>query len=346
MAGGTGGHVFPGLAIAKRFKEKGIEVEWLGTEKGFEAKSVPAAGIKLHPISISGLRGKGLKTLLLAPFRLLIAVYQAFCVIRKVKPEVVIGMGGFASGPGGIAAWLQRVPLVIHEQNAKPGMTNRWLAKIASKVLEGFPGTFKVQPHVIGTGNPVRVEIANGKLQRTVHQPIHLLIVGGSLGAEAINKIVPEMLSKLPKGCLIVYHQTGEKHYDETLKRYQLLGVEARVVPFIADMGEAYSWADIVLCRAGALTIAELCAAGVGAVLVPFPHAVDDHQTANAFYMVNQGAAFLIQQRDLTLDRLVGIMSDFIATPEKCVQMANAAYELRKIDATENVVAICEGLIH
>lgn len=346
MAGGTGGHVFPGLAVAKQLINQGVEVHWLGTRKGLEAKLVPEAGIPIHFISISGVRGKGLADILLAPMRLTVAVWQALRIIRQLKPDVVIGMGGFASGPGGIASWLLRRPLVIHEQNAKPGTTNKWLARVAKKVLEGFPNTFRKRQNVVTVGNPVRKEIiAASQPQRGHKSPCALLALGGSLGAAALNQLLPQALAKLPAEIRPeVYHQTGEKHYADTVTAYQQAGVNAKIVPFIKEMDAAYAWADIVLCRSGALTVAELCAAGVGAILVPFPHAIDDHQTANANFMAQQGAALLIQQAALSADELANILKEFIQSPERCQQMAQAAYELRRADATEKVLSICQEI--
>ncbi len=346
MAGGTGGHVFPGLAVAKQFQRQGIQVDWLGTQKGLEAKQVPSAGIPLHFISIGGVRGKGIKHLLLAPPRILMAVLQAFRLIRQLKPDIILGMGGFASGPGGIASWLSGYPLVIHEQNAIPGTTNKWLAKIAKKVLEGFPDTFSKRQGVITVGNPVRTDILampfpdRGKKAR-----LSLLILGGSLGASAINQLLPQALALLPESMRpAIYHQTGEKHYEDTVTAYEQAGVSAKLVPFINEMHEAYTWADLVICRSGALTVAELCAAGLGAVLVPFPHAIDDHQTANAEFMAKKGAAILIQQSALTADRLADILQEFIQSPARCQIMAEAAYQLRMADATEKVLSICKDI--
>ncbi|SRR5579883_39989 len=350
MAGGTGGHVFPGLAVAKKLREQGVEVNWLGTQKGLEAKLVPNAGIPLHFISISGLRGKKLKNLLLAPFTLTLAIFQAIKIIHRLKPDVVLGMGGFVSGPGGIASFILRVPLVIHEQNAKPGMTNKWLALLARKILEGFPDTFSKRTNVITTGNPVRAEIfqlPRSKDQFDAARPLHLLVIGGSLGAAAINELVPKALAKLsPQERPDVLHQTGEKHFAETEQFYAKENVKGEIKPFITAMDKAYQWADLVLCRAGALTVAELCAAGLGAILVPFPHAVDDHQTANAGFMVKNQAALLIQQGDLTADRLAEVLRDFNSKREKCFFMAQSAYNSRKMDATEHVLKVCEEICH
>lgn len=349
MAGGTGGHVFPGLAIAKRFREQGVQVDWLGTQKGLEARLVPAADIPIHYIGISGLRGKGLKETLLMPWRLLGAIMQSMQLIRELQPDVVIGLGGFVSGPGGLASWLLRKKLVIHEQNAKPGLTNQWLSRLAHKVLEGFPNTFKKRDNVVTIGNPVRHEIAamNPPASQSSAEPMHLLVVGGSLGAKAINELLPSVLAKLPEAHRPkVMHQTGEKHFDETVKAYQAAGVKADIVPFINVMDQAYQWADMVLCRAGALTIAELCAAGRGAILVPYPYAVDDHQTANANFMVKQNAALLVQQAVLTEHVLLDLLKSLSVSSDKRYAMAKAAYQMRTVDATERVTTICEEICH
>jgi UDP-N-acetylglucosamine--N-acetylmuramyl-(pentapeptide) pyrophosphoryl-undecaprenol N-acetylglucosamine transferase len=342
MAGGTGGHVFPGLALAHYFRKQGICVHWLGTYQGIEAKIVPPAGFPIHFITISGLRGKGIIDLFWMPWRLVRAVFQAQKIIHKLDPDVVLGMGGFVSGPGGIASWLLRKKLVIHEQNAKPGLTNRWLAKIAVRVLEGFPDTFLKRESVVTTGNPIRQEIAllpPPVMRMAARGPVpRLLVLGGSLGAKALNELLPRVLAKMPLSIRPeVYHQTGEKHLNETMKAYAKANIPARIVPFIVEMDKAYSWADFVLCRAGALTIAELCAAGVGAILVPFPHAVDDHQTANANYMVKHDAALLVQQSVLSDDLLEKIIRDLCHCVEKRRQMAEAAYHLRRMDAVEKV---------
>jgi UDP-N-acetylglucosamine--N-acetylmuramyl-(pentapeptide) pyrophosphoryl-undecaprenol N-acetylglucosamine transferase len=349
MAGGTGGHVFPGLAVAKQLHNQGVEVHWLGTQKGMESRLVPQAGFPIHFISIGGLRGKKMKDILLAPFRLVLAITQALRIIHRLKPDVVLGMGGFASGPGGVAAWVLRRSLVIHEQNAKAGLTNKWLAHLAVKVLEGFPDTFSYRKKIITTGNPIRTEIAvlpspESRFQGR-HDRLRLLVVGGSLGAAAFNELVPNVLARLPQGERpAVYHQTGEKQWDKTREMYETCGVAANVVPFIADMSEAYAWADIVLCRAGALTIAELCAAGLGAILVPYPYAVDDHQTANANYMVKHDAAMLIQQTALTEEALLNLIKQLSASPETRMKMAQAAHQLRRVDATTKVLKVCEEI--
>ena len=344
MAGGTGGHVFPGLALAQYCQERGVEVHWLGTEIGLEARLVPAAKIPLHLIQIKGLRGKGIMARLTAPFAILRALWQSLRIIRQIKPDVVMGMGGFVSGPGGIAAYLCGVPLLVHEQNAKPGMTNVWLAKVAKRVLAGFPDSFTKDISAIAVGNPVRKAIeALPAPSYTEHTPFHLLVLGGSLGAQALNETVPAALSLLPADCRPkVRHQTGEKHWDKTKKIYENNQIDADVKPFIEDMAESYAWADVVLCRAGALTVAELCVAGRGAIFVPFPFAVDDHQTANAFYMVQQGAAKCVPQAQLSAAHLAELLKELTVSPDKRVAMAKAAYELRNVQVVEKIYDICE----
>ncbi len=355
MAGGTGGHVFPGLAVAKYLNSLGVEVHWLGTRKGLEARLVPEAGIPIHFISISGFHGKSLKDQLFSPFKIGMALIQSVKIIHLFNPDIVLGMGGFVSGPGGIASWLLRKKLVIHEQNAKPGSTNLLLAKIATKVLEAFPNTFLNldKTKVRTVGNPVREEIIalpspddrpNTQIDQP-DRPRHLLVLGGSLGAEAINELLPKALAQLPERIRPkVLHQTGEKHLFVTLKSYEAEGVAAEIVPFIVEMNKAYSWADMVLCRAGALTIAELCAAGLGAVLVPFPYAIGDHQTMNANFMVQNHAALLVQQANLTEYILAGILKMLCSSSEKCKAMAKAAYALRQADATKNIVTVCQEI--
>lgn len=347
MAGGTGGHVFPGLALAQHLRQQGAAVHWLGTSQGLESRLVPEAGIPLHLITIHGLRGKGIKALLGAPFKIAKAVWQSLRVMKAVQPDVVVGMGGFVSGPGGIASWLSKRPLVIHEQNAKAGFTNQMLAKVAKRVLEGFPGSFKSQAKVLAIGNPVRTEIENLPLPKERllpdHSPLRLLVLGGSLGAQALNEVVPKALAKLnveerPQ----VLHQTGDKHFEATKKIYGALSVEGELKPFIKDMAQAYSWADVVLCRAGALTVAELCTVGLGAIFVPFPHAVDDHQTANADFMVRNHAALCIQQTALTEGRLADIVRELSLKPAQRLAMAQAAYQLRNVKVTEKIVEICK----
>lgn len=349
MAGGTGGHVFPGLSLANYLRGKGIDVQWLGTQKGLESRLVPEASIPLHCIDIAGLRGKGIIPLLTAPFNVSKAVLQAKHIIKDINPNVVIGMGGFVSGPGGLASWLSGYPLIIHEQNAKAGFTNKILARFAKKVLEGFPATFKPSTKVVTIGNPVRTEIEHlpppQERFNANRSSFRLLVLGGSLGAQALNEMVPRALAKLslserPE----VLHQTGDKHFDIAESAYKSMNIQSQLIPFIKDMAQAYAWADMVLCRAGALTVAELCTVGLGAIFVPFPFAVDDHQTANANFMVKRDAALCIQQRELTEGRLADIVRQFSQSPERRLAMADAAYQLRNVNVAEKIFNICKEI--
>jgi len=351
MAGGTGGHVFPGLAVAQELRDRGVEVVWLGTQRGLESRLVPAAGIQLEWIAVSGLRGKRLGSWLLAPLRLLTALVQSLVVIMRHRPTAVLGMGGFAAGPGGVMTWLLHKPLVIHEQNAIPGLTNRLLARLASRVLEAFPGSFPAKRHAVHTGNPVRADIAalESPERRLAGRdgPVRLLVLGGSQGARALNQAVPAALAQVrPRLALEVLHQAGAHHIDDARRAYQEAGVKAQVEPFLDGMAQAYAWADLVLCRAGALTIAELAAAGLGSVLVPFPFAVDDHQTHNAGYLVDAGAARLIPQADLTPGRLGEALIELCSRRSVLQEMACAARRLAKPDAAAQVAAHCLEVAH
>jgi UDP-N-acetylglucosamine--N-acetylmuramyl-(pentapeptide) pyrophosphoryl-undecaprenol N-acetylglucosamine transferase len=343
MAGGTGGHIFPGLAVAKVLRERGIPVTWLGSEGGMETRLVPQHDIHIDTLAISGLRGKGKLALLTAPGRLLRAVRAAGFLIRDRQPRAVIAFGGFASGPGGLAARLHGMPLLVHEQNRAPGLTNRVLSRFARRVLTGFPGSFAQREEAVG--NPVRAEIAAvaAPEQRLAGRqgPLHVLVLGGSQGARALNNAVPQALAALGSSVAVdVRHQSGEKLHAEALTAYQDAGVSARVEPFIADMAEAFAWADLVVCRSGASTLAELCAVGVGSVLVPFAAAVDDHQTRNAEYLVERGAAVLLKQDDTLATQLQGVLRDLSEHPARRMQMATAARALAKVDAAERIADI------
>jgi UDP-N-acetylglucosamine--N-acetylmuramyl-(pentapeptide) pyrophosphoryl-undecaprenol N-acetylglucosamine transferase len=343
MAGGTGGHVFPALAVAQELRARGVSVSWLGTRRGIEAELVPANQFPINYIDVEGLRGKGVVKLLKAPFLLVRALWQAFGLVRQESPDAVLGLGGFASGPGGLAARMLGLPLVIHEQNAVAGTTNKLLAKIASRVLEGFPG---VLPGGEWTGNPVRNDIVRlvGPEQRIAQggRPLRLLVLGGSLGALAINQQIPEALSLLSGSQqLEVRHQCGKAHVAVTEEAYQAAVVKAHVIPFIADMAEAYGWADMVICRSGALTVSELAAVGVGSLLIPFPHAIDDHQTRNGEWLVKHGAAELIQQEDLTAEKLALLLQQWMGDKEKLLAMAVSARQLAKPDVAEAIADIC-----
>ncbi|MDY6814887.1 MAG: undecaprenyldiphospho-muramoylpentapeptide beta-N-acetylglucosaminyltransferase [Pseudomonadota bacterium] len=346
MAGGTGGHVFPALATARALEARGHEVYWLGATGGMEQRLIGDTDIPLSLIHISGLRGKGKLALVLAPFRLMRALGEAFTVVRRIRPDCVVGMGGFVTGPGGLAAWLTRTPLVIHEQNAIAGMTNRILVRFANTVLEAFPDSFGAEVVTRCTGNPVRQDLASLPEPETRMAGrsglLRVLVVGGSLGARVFNQQLPEALALIPEADRPeVRHQCGEKNLEEAKAAYEAQGVAASIEPFIRDMAEAYSWADVVICRSGALTVSELCAAGIGAVLVPFPHAVDDHQTANAKQMVDAKAAALIPQPKLTPATLAETLQDLAKDRTRVMNMAKAARTLARPDATERVVNYC-----
>jgi len=344
MAGGTGGHIFPALAVADTLRQQGHRITWLGTRSGMESRLVVQAGYPMQYIRVQGLRGHSLMRWLLAPFKLLLALLQALRVVTRLHPNVVLGMGGFASGPGGLAAWLLRRPLVIHEQNAAPGLTNRLLAKLATTVLEAFPHSL---PNAQQTGNPVRESIANlaSPAERYTHRhdAIRILVLGGSQGALVLNKIVPAALAQLcEQQSLQVWHQCGQRHLDATTKAYVATNMIARVAAFIDDMAEAYAWADLVICRAGALTIAELAAAGVASLLVPFPYAVDDHQTKNARWLAESGAAILMPQSQCRAESLVETLQSLLASGrDGMLAMAGKARQLAQPEATTRVADYC-----
>lgn len=346
MAGGTGGHVFPALALARLLRSRSYEVVWLGTRRGLEARIVPQNNFPIEWLSVGGLRGKGVMTLLAAPFRLAHALYQALRIMRRHRPIVVVGLGGFVTGPGGVAAWLTRAPLVIHEQNAIAGFTNRRLAPLSREVLEAFPNSFDAGTKARAIGNPVRAEIfaVPPPAQRFAQRSgaIRLLVIGGSLGAMKLNATVPFAIARLAGSIdLEVRHQAGEKWIDNAKKNYADANVRADVRPFIEDMAEAYAWADLVICRAGALTISELAAAGIGAILVPFPAAVDDHQTHNARYLVQESAAVLIHDRDVTPERLATELQRLCEGRGKLLAMAERARQLGKPNAAEELFQSC-----
>jgi UDP-N-acetylglucosamine--N-acetylmuramyl-(pentapeptide) pyrophosphoryl-undecaprenol N-acetylglucosamine transferase len=346
MAGGTGGHVFPALAVAARLRARGAPVVWMGTRNGLEATLVPQAGIPVEWIEVTGLRGKGLGQKLRMPFMLGRALLQAGAILRRLRPRVVLGMGGFASGPGGaMARWL-RIPLVVHEQNAIAGLTNRGLSRLANRVLEAFPATFAPARQAQTVGNPVRAEIAAlpppaERFAGRAGRP-RLLVLGGSQGALALNQRVPQALALLePDERPEVWHQAGGRLHEAAVEAYREAGMTARLTPFIADMAEAYGWADLVLCRAGALTVAELAAAGVGAVLVPFPFAVDDHQTANARFLERGDAALVFQQAELTPEPLAKVLRELLGARARLLRMAEAARRLARIEAADRVATAC-----
>jgi len=346
MAGGTGGHVFPALAIARALRLRNEAVVWLGTERGIESRVVPPEGIPLEKVRVQGLRGKGLLGWILAPLRIVMAVADAVRVLRRCRPKVVLGMGGYTAGPGGIAAWLLRRPLVIHEQNAVAGLTNRLLAGFAREVLEAFPGSFSASVKTKVTGNPVRAEIVAlpPPAERFANREgrLRLLVLGGSQGARALNETVAAAVALLaPADRPEIRHQAGDTTRPVAEAAYRAAAVDARVESFISDMAEAYGWADVVLARSGALTVAELAAAGVGAVLVPFPAATDDHQTRNAAFLVDAGAATLLPQSGLTAQRLAAELQAYTGNRELALTRARKARALAMPGATEAIVGAC-----
>jgi len=345
MAGGTGGHIFPGLAVAQALRDRGWRVHWLGAPDSMESRLVPARGFVLETIDFSGVRGKGIKTLLALPLRLLRALLQSRQVLRRVRPDVVLGFGGYISLPAGLMAALRRIPLVLHEQNSVAGAANRLLARRAQRVFSAFP---KALPGGQYVGNPLREEFLNQAMpaERFAGRtgPLQLLVVGGSLGARALNTVVPKALALIPPAQRpVVLHQSGEKQMDELRANYAAAGVDASLTPFIDNTAQAYAQADLVLCRAGASTVTEIAAVGAAAMLVPFPSAVDDHQTHNARFLVDQGAGWLVQQTALTPE----FLADWLQRCDRAELLghANAAKALQNTQATHAMVAACEELV-
>lgn len=347
MAGGTGGHVYPALAVAQALRERGCEIFWLGTPDSFESRTVPQYDIPLDTIAAHRLRGTGKLSLLLAPFRLVHAMWQAFAILRARRPQVLLGMGGFASGPGGLVARLLRLPLVIHEQNTVPGLTNRALSRIATRTLQAFPGSFPAATSAEVCGNPVRADILNlpvpgERFAQRQGRKLKVVVIGGSLGAQALNEMMPQALALIDEsGRPDVIHQAGRGKDEATREAYAEAGVLADVREFLNDMPAVYGEADLVICRAGALTVSELAAAGVAALLVPFPFAVDDHQTGNARFLVDAGAARLVQQRDLDPSLLAGLITELCGDRDQLLNMAQAARDLARPDATDCVAETC-----
>jgi UDP-N-acetylglucosamine--N-acetylmuramyl-(pentapeptide) pyrophosphoryl-undecaprenol N-acetylglucosamine transferase len=344
MAGGTGGHIFPGLAVAEALRERGWKVHWLGAPDSMESQLVPPRGFPLETVAFGGVRGKGLKTLVFLPLKLLRAFWQSLQVVRRVQPDVVVGLGGYITFPGGMMSVLLGKPLVLHEQNSVAGMANKVLAGVADRVYSAFPQVLKKGEWV---GNPLREAFLRQPApeQRFAGRsgPLKLLVVGGSLGAKALNDIVPQALSRIPPAQRPrVVHQSGAKQIDELHANYAAARVEADLTPFIEDTASAYAEADLVICRAGASTVTELAAVGAPALFVPFPFAVDDHQTTNAKFLVDAGGGWLVPQRELTPDRLATLL--LTTTREQLLQRAVAARKLAKTQATAQVVAACEAL--
>jgi len=350
MAGGTGGHVFPGLAVAAELRARQREVVWLGTQRGIEARVVPPQGIEVEWITIAGVRGRGFTAYLTAPFRVVAAVAQAFAALRRRKPAAVLGMGGFVAGPGGVAAWLARKPLVLHEQNSVAGTTNRLLAPLAAKVFAAFPDTFPAWVRAEVVGNPVRGSIATHDTPRERLNARHaerrrLFVIGGSQGARILNRTLPLALAELPpERRPEIWHQAGRLEADETRAAYAAAGVEARVDAFVDDVSSAFRWADLVVARAGASTLAELAAVGVGAILVPLRTAIDDHQTMNARHHTAGGAGFALAEGELTPTALAQALASCLADPGRLIAMAEAARGQAHLDAAERIAQACLDL--
>jgi UDP-N-acetylglucosamine--N-acetylmuramyl-(pentapeptide) pyrophosphoryl-undecaprenol N-acetylglucosamine transferase len=338
MAGGTGGHVFPALAVADSLIEKGWQVSWLGTQKGLESRVIPKKGIEIDWLSVAGVRGKGITSKITAVVMLFKACVQAFNILRRRKPDVVLGMGGFVAGPGGLMAKLLGIPLIIHEQNRVPGTTNRLLARMANQVLEAFPGSFNKKYKAKSTGNPLRKQFltAPEDKSRQSGKSARILVVGGSQGARILNEVVPEAIAELND--VRIKHQTGAAMCEQVKSRYKALGVDAEVNAFIDDMVSAYQWADMVICRSGAMTVSEVAAMAVPAIFIPLPSAIDDHQTANARYLTDAGAGQILMQKNLNAKSLVEHITQVL---RKLDIMGKAAKQCARLDATEAVAGCC-----
>jgi UDP-N-acetylglucosamine--N-acetylmuramyl-(pentapeptide) pyrophosphoryl-undecaprenol N-acetylglucosamine transferase len=355
MAAGTGGHVFPALAVALKLQEQNVRTEWMGTHQGMENRLLEGSGIQIHAVSAKGLKGKGIARLIAAPFMLAQALIQSMRILSKVQPDCVLGMGGFVSGPGGLATKLMGRKLVIHEQNAVPGFTNKLLAKIANQVFEAFPNTFTKNAKIIHTGNPLRKEIvalsAQSRNIRNSSQRLRILVLGGSQGALAINEVVPDVLADFPKEIRpSVWHQTGERTLERTQAAYADKGLDSEdditIAAFISDMVEAYSWADLVICRSGASTVSEIAAVGLPSILIPYPHHSDQQQTQNANWLIQAGAAFLLEQKDLTAAALKALVVELHENRNKLQQMSDIAKSIAIRDADEIIARRCLELVH
>ncbi|MBT6481307.1 MAG: undecaprenyldiphospho-muramoylpentapeptide beta-N-acetylglucosaminyltransferase [Gammaproteobacteria bacterium] len=355
MAAGTGGHVFPALSIARKLRKHNVRTEWMGTHQGMENQLLEGTGIKIHAVSAKGLKGKGVVRLLFAPFMLVQALIQSIRVLSSVNPDCVLGMGGFVSGPGGLAAKITGRKLVIHEQNAVPGFTNKLLSKIANLVFEAFPNTFPDSDKVLYTGNPLRSEIAElaekPRQYEKSSRSLRILVLGGSQGALAINEVVPELIADWPEqNRPHVLHQSGERTLEETQVLYKDSGLSSvegvEVVPFISNMADAYGWADLVICRSGASTVSEIAAVGLPSILIPYPHHSDQQQKHNANWLVSAGAAFLLEQKDLTLATLRSLLLGLHTDRSKLQKMSDAARSISICDADELIVSRCMELAH
>lgn len=339
MAGGTGGHIYPALAVANLLRQQQWQVSWMGTRKGMETRIAVEHNFAIDWLVVAGFRGKNLLAKVNSSLLFLRACCQAYKILHKRKPDVVLGMGGFVAAPGGLISKVMGMPLLIHEQNAIPGTTNRILAKFATKVLESFPASFAPKYNAIYTGNPLRDKIAKLVRQRRDYSSINLLVVGGSLGAKILNEVVPKAVSMV--GNVAVFHQTGKAMFKQVEDDYAVLKVEAKVRVFIDDMADAYQWADMIVCRAGAMTISEIAAAGLPSILVPFPFATDDHQTVNANYLVNAGAGILIKQEQFNTQILCQKIKQLLENPKQLAAMSVAVRSCTKLYASESIAKIC-----
>jgi UDP-N-acetylglucosamine--N-acetylmuramyl-(pentapeptide) pyrophosphoryl-undecaprenol N-acetylglucosamine transferase len=349
MAGGTGGHIFPAQAVATALAADGWDIAWLGSNNRMEAQLVPGFGWPFYGIEVAGLRGKGLASKLTAPWMVLKALWQAAKVCRQLQPKLVLGFGGYASGPGGVAAWLNGIPLLIHEQNAVAGSTNTVLARLANQVLVAFDSAFKGHSKRQLVGNPIRASLLQCRLNRPDTVCLNILIVGGSLGAQALNQALPAQLTELANsGSIAVRHQTGQHMHAEVTQAYHALttrGVEVTVSAFIDDMAEAYRWADLLVCRAGALTVSEVAAVGLAAIFIPLPGAIDDHQTANARVLANHQAAVILSQQQLQQQGVLPIMTPWLTNKAPLRQMAERAQSLATVDAAAHIAALSRQVI-
>ena len=346
MAGGTGGHVFPGLAVADKLKSEGWQVSWLGTAKRMEANLVPEHGYEIDFIDVVGVRGNGIKRLLAAPFQILKSIFQARKVLKNRSVDLVLGMGGFASGPGGIAAWTLGIPVIVHEQNATAGLTNRLLARFSKKVLMGFEGAFAGEKAIL-VGNPIRKALLDLPEKRFSGEdtPLKVLVVGGSLGAKVLNETVPKALSKFDASQVSVLHQTGKGFSESVQQHYVKTDVDCNVQEFISDMAQVYQWADLIICRAGALTVSEVAAVGLPAIFIPLPHAVDDHQTKNAQSLVVAEAAMLISQKDLNDINLSDCLLTLSQNRQLLIKMSQNCKNVAIRNATQQVAVVCNSLV-
>lgn len=346
LAAGTGGHIFPALAIAKVLQQQSVEIAWIGTPQGLESKLLASESIPLYKISVQGLRGKGIKRCLFGSLQMILAFFQSLGIIHRFKPDVVLAMGGFVCGPSGIAAWTLRKKLILHEQNTVAGLTNKMLAPFATKILTGFP-VLKGFPasKCQYVGNPIRSSIENVAAPEARFQnrtgPIRLLIFGGSQGATSFNQEIPKAIAQLPEVLRPeIWHQSGGQYYDQAVQAYQQAQVEAKITPFIHDMVEAYTWADLVICRSGASSVAELSAIGLAAILIPYPYHKDEQQKYNAEFLVEHHAAILLMHQDLLEGQLVSVLSDLLSSREKLLSMAKAGRTLRKAQVAEAIVRL------